>query len=70
MSILPQFSTVLERLFCKRMLSFISSQYILYSKHFSYQPRNATQMTPAAAVDNISVYIENGDSVLALFLDF
>ena len=69
-SILPIFSKILERIMYNRLLDYMDKLNILNNNQFGFRKHHSAAMALVCLVDKISRAIENGETVLGLFLDF
>ena len=69
-SVLPAFSKLYERIYYKRLLSYISSQNILYDNQFGFRARHSTGLALNILVDKITESLDSGESTVGVFLDF
>jgi len=68
-SLLSIFSKLLERLMHKRLYSYLTKFNILFDRQFGFRHNHSTVMALIEIVDNIRENIDNGLSVLGIFLD-
>ncbi len=54
---------------CKRLSSFLTKNNILYNYQFGFRNKHSTILAIAEIVDNIRELIDNGNSVLGIYLD-
>ena len=69
-SVLPIFSKILERIMYNRLLSFINRHDILYKFQFGFREKYSTNLALITLIDKIASALNNGDTVLGVFLDF
>ena len=69
-SVLPVFSKVLERLMYNRLLNFLNSFNVIYDYQFGFREKYATHMALITLVDKISTALDQGKTVVGIFLDF
>ena len=69
-SVLPAFSKLYERIYYKRLLSYISSQNIRYDNQFGFRARHSTGLALNILVDKITESLDPGESMVGVFLDF
>ena len=69
-SVLPVISKILERLMYDRLLNFLNKHKFFYTNHFGFQKKHSIYMALLTLVDQISNALENGNSVIGIFLDF
>ena len=68
-SILPQFSKVLERVFYKRLMNFIEKNNILSNSQYGFRVNHSTNYALSELVELISDATENKKYALGLFID-
>ena len=69
-SVLPLFSKILERLMYNRLLAFINANGLLYKLQFGFRPEHSTNTALITLIDKISCALNDGETVLGVFLDF
>ena len=68
-SLLPQFSKLLEKLFNQRLVAFIEVKRILYESQYGFRNKMSTSMAIFELIDNITSSIDNQDSTIGIFID-
>ena len=68
-SILPFFSKILEKLMYNRLISFINTHKLLSKYQFGFRKGHSTSYALVTLVDKIATALDQGDSVLGIFLD-
>ena len=68
-SILPFFSKILEKLMYNRLISFINTHKVLSKYQFGFRKGHSTSYALVTLVDKIATALDQGDSVLGIFLD-
>jgi len=68
-SLLSIFSKVLEKLMQKRLYSYLSSFDILFDLQFGFREKHSTTLALIEITDNIRREIDNGNSVIGIYLD-
>ena len=63
-------SKILEKLMYKRISNFIHKHDLLYEYQFGFRQHRSTNQTLIVLLDKITAALDNGDSVLGVFLDF
>ena len=69
-SVLPLFSKIFERVMYDRINDFITKNNILYKYQFGFREGQGTNMALTVLMDKILNFIDSGDVVLGVFLDF
>lgn len=68
-SILPQFSKILEKLFEKRLDNFINKYNLLVNSQYGFRTGRSTAMALTDLVENITSAIENKMHAIGVFID-
>ena len=68
-SLLPQFSKILEKIFYKRLDDFITKQNILCDQQYGFRKNRTTTLALLDFVAEITTAIENKQYVVGVFLD-
>ena len=68
-SILPQFSKILEKVFLNRLIIYIEKQQILVKNQFGFRQKHSTKNALVTLIENISDALDNNDFSIAIFLD-
>ena len=68
-SILPQFSKILEKVFLNRLIIYIEKQQILVKNQFGFRQKHSTENALVTLIENISDALDNNDFSIAIFLD-
>ena len=69
-SVLPVFSKLLERLVYNRLISHINDNTLLYEFQLWFQKGKSTHFTIMMLVNKITEALDQGESVVGVFLDF
>ena len=70
-SVLPVFfSKILERLLYNRLLAFLNKHNLLYKYQFGFREKLSTDTALIILIDKITSALNDGDTVLGVFLDF
>ena len=69
-SVLPLFLKIFERVMYARINNFITKNNILYKYQFGFREGHGTNMALIVLMDKILNFIDSGDVVLGVFLDF
>jgi len=68
-SILSQFSKILEKLFVKRLDDFIAKHNLLSEHQYGFRPNRSTSMAVTELVEQLSTSIENSEYAVGVFID-
>ena len=68
-SILPQFSKILEKIFHNRLMSFLNDKQILYNGQFGFRKNHSTSMAILELVEEMTTAMDNSQSSVAVFID-
>lgn len=68
-SILSQFSKILEKIFHKRLFSYVDKQNILCEQQYGFRPDRTTTLALVDLVEKISNAIANKQYAVGVFLD-
>ena len=68
-SLLPQFSKILEKIFYTRINEFITKHNILYEQQYGFRAKRTTSFAIIEFVDKITKAIENKEYAVGVFLD-
>ena len=68
-SILPQFSKILEKIFHSRLTSFLNNKQILYEGQYGFRKKHSTSMAICELVEEITTAMDNSMSTVAVFID-
>lgn len=68
-SLLPQFSKILEKLFAHRLENFMESQNLLNDQQYGFRSNRSTSMAVMELIDKISTKTENKEYTVGLFID-
>lgn len=69
-SVLPFFSKLFEKVMYNRLISFLEKHNVLYKYQFGFRKKLSTEMALIIAKDKISDEMDDGNSVIGIFLDF
>ena len=69
-SILPQFSKILEKVFHNRLMSFINEKQILNNSQFGFRKNMSTALAIIELVEEITTAIDEGKTTVGVFIDF
>ena len=68
-SVLPQFSKILEKVYNKRLVDFSESNKILCDSQFDFRSDHSASLALMEMVENITSSIGNGQYTPGVFLD-
>ena len=68
-SLLSQFSKILEKIFHNRMMSFIEEKNILYESQYGFRKNMSTSLAMLELVENITTSIDDCKSTVGIFID-
>ena len=68
-SLLPQFSKVLEKLFNIRILNFINENNVLFDGQYGFRQNFCTEMAVVEVIDKITDSIESKKHCIGIFID-
>ena len=68
-SLLPQFSKILEKVFYNRLLVFTEKHKIVHESQFGFRPKYSTTYAVSELIECISEALENKSFTLGLFID-
>ena len=69
-SLLSVFNKILEKLVCKRLLSFLNKNDVFYDKQFGFRTNHSTDYAILSIIDKIQTAIETKQFSCGIFLDF
>ena len=69
-SILPQFSKILEKVFHNRLMSIINDKQILNNSQFGFRKNMSTALAIIELVEEITTSIDEGKTTVGVFIDF
>ena len=68
-SLLPQFSKVLEKLFCSRFTKFIERNEILSDNQYGFRSKHSTSLALIDLVEELTNSIDNKSIAIGIFID-
>ena len=68
-SILPQFSKILEKVFHNRLMSFINDKQILNNSQFGFRKNMSTALAIIELIEEITTAIDEGKTTVGVFID-
>ena len=68
-SLLPQFSKILEKLFDKRLESFINKNNLLSDSQYGFRRGRSTSMALINLIEEITTSLDNKKSTIGVFID-
>ena len=69
-SILSQFSKILEKVLHNRLMSFINDKQILNNSKFGFRKNMSTALAIIELVEDITTAIDEGKTTVGVFIDF
>ena len=69
-SLLPQFSKILEKVYCKRLVNFIEINNVLHENQYGFRSSRCTSHAIAALVEDITDSFECHKTTVGVFIDF
>ena len=68
-SLLPQFSKILEAMYHSRLIAFIDNNQILYKSQYGIRKQMSASLAIIELVEEISNSLDNHDSTVGVFID-
>ncbi len=68
-SLLPQFSKILEKLFCKRLTKFIEHHNIISNTQYGFRDNHSTSLALIDLIDELSTSIDCKKTTIGVFTD-
>ena len=68
-SLLPQFSKILENIYHSRLMAFIDSNQILYKSQYGFRKQMSTSLAIIELVEEITNSLDNHESTVGVFID-
>ena len=68
-SLLPQFSKILEKVFKKRLDSFINKYNLLSNSQYGFRNNRSTALAPIDLIENIKSAIDERKVTIGVFID-
>ena len=68
-SLLPQFSKILEKIFNNRLQSYIKNNNILYSGQYGFRPNHSTSLALMDLIENITSSMAKQSTTVGIFID-
>ena len=68
-SLLPQFSKILEKLFCARLVAFVEKNKILFESQYGFRHNHSTGLALAELVEYVTEAMDKKDSTIGVFID-
>ena len=68
-SLLPQFSKILEKNYHSRLMAFIDSNQILYKSQYGFRKQMSTSLAIIELVEEITNSLDNHESTVGVFID-
>ena len=68
-SLLPQFSKILEKIFNNGLMNFLNCNNLLYLRQYGFRKNMSTSMAIMELVENITTAMDNGKFTIGVFID-
>ncbi len=68
-SLLPQFSKILEKMYHSRLMAFIDSNQILYKSQYGFRKQMSTSLAIIELVEEITNSLDNHEATVGVFID-
>lgn len=68
-SLLSQFSTILEKLYCNRLDKFVEKSNVLHNSQYGFRANRSTSLALMDSIEEITNNIEQGKITAGLFID-
>jgi hypothetical protein len=68
-SLLPQFSKILEKLFNKRLMGFVDKNEILYNGQYGFRKKHSTSLALLDLVEELTSAIDSKKVTIGVFID-
>ena len=68
-SLLPQFSKILEKMYHSRLMAFIDSNQILYKIQYGFRKQMSTSLAIIELVEEITNSLDNHEATVVVFID-
>ena len=68
-SLLPQFSKILEKIFNKRLMSFIENHHVLTDRQYGFRSNHSTLLALTEFVEKVTSAIDKQESTIGVFID-
>ena len=68
-SLLPNFSKILEKLMCKRLVDFLDKHSILYEQQYGFRQNYSTELAHIELSDRIAQAIDKKEFMIGIFVD-
>ena len=68
-SLLPQFSKILEKIFNKRLMSFIENHHVLTDGQYGFRSNHSTSLALTEFVEKVTSAIDKQESTIGVFID-
>ena len=69
-SLLPQFSKVLEKLFHKRLISYVEKYEILTDNQYGFRTKRSTDLALLVLMEDLVTTIDKKEIAIGIFIDF
>jgi hypothetical protein len=68
-ALLPQFSKILEKLFCKRLTKFIENHNLLSECQYGFRPKRSTSLAILDLVEELTNALDDNKFTIGVFID-
>ena len=68
-SLLPQFSKILEKMCHSRLMAFIDSNQVLYKSQYGFRKQMSTSLEIIELVEEITNSLDNHEATVGVFID-
>ena len=68
-SLLPQFSKILEKIYHSRLMAFIDSNQVLYKSQYGFRKQMSTSLAIIELVEEITNSLDNHEATVGVFID-
>ena len=68
-SLLPQFSKILEKIFNKRLMSFIENHHVLTDGQYGFRSNHSTSLALTEFVEKVTSAIDKQENTIGVFID-
>ena len=68
-SLLPQFSKILEKMYHSRLMAFIDSNQVLYKSQYGFRKQMSTSLAIIELVEEITNSLDNHEATVGVFID-
>ena len=69
MALLPQFSQILEKLFCKRLTNFIENNCLISDSQYGFRAKRSTSLAIFDLVEELTTALDDNKITIGVFID-